>query len=168
MSSIVLRGYCAFGDSRAVEVLRGYFAFGDSRAVEVSDDMIQIGCEQIESGITTVVSLCTESRYVQMAEHAVRHIHDSNGHATLAMYSALMYSHARMYHKICDLYVSMKWDDAEVDMVIYGSFRFDSRAVYFLASIFASIFFAIASLLCRMLCLAIMSLGTLVTCFVSQ
>ena len=60
--------------------------------------MIQIGCEQIESGITTVVSLCTESRYVQMAEHAVRHIHDSNGHATLALYSALMYSHARMYH----------------------------------------------------------------------
>ena len=102
-------------------VLRGYFAFGDSRAVEVSDDMIQIGCEQIESGITTVGSLCTESRYVQMAEHAVRHIHDSNGHATLALYSALMYSHARMYHKICDLYVSMKWDGAEVDTVIYGS-----------------------------------------------
>ena len=92
---------------QAVEVLRGYSAFGDSRAVEVSDDMIQIGCEQIESGITTVVSLCTESRYVQMAEHAVRHIHDSSGYATLTLYR--------------DLYVSMKWDGADANTVVYGS-----------------------------------------------
>ena len=33
-------------------------------------------------------------------EHAVRHIHDSNGHATLALYPSLMQSYARMYHKI--------------------------------------------------------------------
>ena len=102
-------------------LLRGYSALGDSRAVEVFDDMIQTGCEQIESAITTVVSLCAESRYVQMAEHAVGHIRESNGHATLALYSALMYSHGRMYHKICDLYESMKWDGVEVDTVIYGS-----------------------------------------------
>ena len=66
------------------------------------------------------MSLSAESRYVQMAEHAVGHIRESNGHATLALYSALMYSHARLYHKICDLYESMKWDGVEVDTVIYG------------------------------------------------
>ena len=41
LSSIVLRGYSAFGDSRAVEVLRGYSAFGDSRAVEVFEAMLR-------------------------------------------------------------------------------------------------------------------------------
>ena len=84
-------------------LLRGYSALYDSRAVEVFDDMIQTCCEQVESAITTVVSLSAESRYVQMAEHAVGHIREPNGHAMLALYSALMYSHARLYHKICDV-----------------------------------------------------------------
>ena len=88
-------------------VLRGYFAFGDSCAVKVSDVTIQISCEQIESGITIAVFLCTESRYAQMAEHAVRHIHDSSGYATLALYR--------------DLYVLMKWDGADANKVVYGS-----------------------------------------------
>ena len=55
-------------------LLRGYFALYDSRAVEVFDDRIQTCCEQVESAIATVVSLSAESRYVQMAEHAVGHI----------------------------------------------------------------------------------------------
>ena len=67
----------------------------DIRAVEVFDDRIQTCFEQIESAITTVVSLSAESRYVQMAEHAVGHIREPNGHAMLALYSALMYSHVR-------------------------------------------------------------------------
>ena len=40
---------------------------------------------------------------------------------TLAVYSALMYSHARLYHKTCDLYESMKWNGVEADTVIYCS-----------------------------------------------
>ena len=77
----------------------------DSRAVEVFDDIIQNGFEPIESVIADEVSLCAEPRYVQMAEHTVGHIRESNGHATLALYSALMYSHARLYRKfvICKL-----------------------------------------------------------------
>ena len=89
-------------------LLRGYSAFYDSRAFEVFDDMIQTCCEQVEIAITAVVSLCAEPRYVQIAEHAMGHIRESNGHAMLALYSALMYSLARLYHKICDLYESMK------------------------------------------------------------
>ena len=84
-------------------LLREYSALYDSRAVEVFDDRIQTCCEQVESAIATVVSLSAESRYVQMAEHAVGHIREPNGHAMLALYSALMYSHARLYHKICDV-----------------------------------------------------------------
>ena len=86
-------------------LLRGYSALGDSRAVEVFDDMIQTCCEQVEIAITVVVSLCAEPRYVQMAEHALGHIRESNGHATFALYSALMYSHASLYRKfvICKL-----------------------------------------------------------------
>ena len=84
-------------------LLRGYSALYDSRAVEVFDDMIQTCCEQVESAITTVVSLSAELRYVQMAEQAAGHIREPNGHAMLALYSALMYSHARLYHKICDV-----------------------------------------------------------------
>ena len=88
--------------------MRGYSAFDDRRAVEVFDDMIQTCCEQVEIAITAVVSLCAEPRYVQIAEHAMGHIRESNGHAMLALYSAWMYSLARLYHKICDLYESMK------------------------------------------------------------
>ena len=44
-------------------LLCGYSAFYYGRAFEPFDDMIQTGCEQIESAITTVVSLCAESRY---------------------------------------------------------------------------------------------------------
>merc|ERR1719399_117756 len=58
-----------------------------------------------------------------MAEHAVAHIRQANGHVTLALYSALMkvYSHARLYHKTCDLYEAMKRDGVEADTVMYGS-----------------------------------------------
>ena len=90
-------------------LLRGYSAFDDRRAVEVFDDMIQTCCEQIEIATTTVVPLCAEPRYVQMAEYAMGHIRESNGHAMLASYSALLYSLARLHHKICDLYKSMKF-----------------------------------------------------------
>lgn len=104
-------------------LLRGYSALGDSRAVEVFDEMIEGGYEPSESAVTAVVSLCAESRHVQMAEHAVAHIRESHGHVTLALYSALMkvYSHARLYHKTCDLYEAMKRDGVEADTVIYGS-----------------------------------------------
>ncbi len=41
----------------------------------------------------------------------------------LALYSALVavYNHARLYHKTCDLYKSMKRDGVEADKTTYGS-----------------------------------------------
>jgi pentatricopeptide repeat protein len=104
-------------------LLRGYSALGDSRAVEVFDEMVDSGFEPSESMITAVVSLCAESRHVQMAEHAVSYIRSTSGTVSLAMYSALMkvYGHARLYHKTCGLYDAMKRDGVEADTVIYGS-----------------------------------------------
>lgn len=104
-------------------LLRGYSALGDSRAVEVFDELIDGNHEPSESALTAVVSLCAESRHVQMAEHAVAHMRENSGHVTLALYSALMkvYSHTRLYHKTCDLYEAMKRDGVEPDTVVYGS-----------------------------------------------
>jgi pentatricopeptide repeat protein len=104
-------------------LLRGYSALGDSRAVEVFDELIEGGFEPSESALIAVVSLCAESRHVQMAEHAVKYSREVNGSLTLPLYSALMkvYGSAHLYHKICDLYDDMKRDGVVPDTVIYGS-----------------------------------------------
>jgi len=104
-------------------LLRGYSLLGDSRAVEMFDEMVEAGVELSESSVTAIVSVCAESRHVQMAEHAVMRLRETRGNISLALYSALMkvYSHARLYHKTCDLYDEMKRDGVEADTVIYGS-----------------------------------------------
>lgn len=104
-------------------LLRGYSALGDSRAVEMFDEMIENGFEPSETSVTAIISSCAESKHIQLAEHVVDHIRGSSGHVTLALYSALMkvYSHARQYHKTCDLFEAMKRDGVEADTVIYGS-----------------------------------------------
>ena len=107
ISALLMRNRHCQSASNEV-LLRGYSALYDSRAVEVFDDMIQTCCEQVEIAITAVVSLCAEPRYVQIAEHAMGHIRESNGHAMFALYSAFICSLAWLYHKICDLYESMK------------------------------------------------------------
>lgn len=104
-------------------LLRGYSALGDSRAVEVFDELLEGGFEPSESALVAVVSLCAESRHVQMAEHAVKYVREVKGSLTLALYSSLMkvYNGAHLYHKVCDLYDDMKRDGVEPDTVIYGS-----------------------------------------------
>lgn len=104
-------------------LLRGYSALGDSRAVEVFDELLEGGFEPSESALVAVVSLCAESRHVQMAEHAVKYVREVKGSLTLALYSSLMkvYNGAHLYHKVCDLYDDMKRDSVEPDTVIYGS-----------------------------------------------
>merc|ERR1719265_1297505 len=104
-------------------LLRGYSALGDSRAVEVFDELLEGGFEPSESALVAVVSLCAELKHVQMAEHAVKYVREVKGSLTLALYSALIkvYSGAHLYHKVCDLYDGMKLDGVEPDTVIYGS-----------------------------------------------
>lgn len=104
-------------------LLRGYSALGDSRAVEVFDELLEGGFDPSDSALIAVVSLCAESRHVQMAEHAVKYVREVKGALTLPLYSALMkvYSGAHLHNKSCDLYDDMKRDSVEPDTVIYGS-----------------------------------------------
>jgi len=104
-------------------LLRGYAAVGNSHAVESFDRMIADGYVPPESVLTAVVSLCAESRHVQMAEHILSYARKANGRVSLAMYSALMkvYGQSRLFHKTCDLFEVMTHDGVKPDTVIYGS-----------------------------------------------
>ena len=60
-------------------LLRGNSASGHSRAVKVFGEMIENCFEPSESALITVVSLCAESRHVQLAEHAISHVRKVHG-----------------------------------------------------------------------------------------
>jgi pentatricopeptide repeat protein len=104
-------------------LLRGYASLGDSRAMEVFEEVVQTGFQPSESLLTALISLCAESRHVQMAEHALKYACSTHGHATLPLYAAMMkvYGHSRMYEKTCDLYATMQKDGVRPDTVVYGS-----------------------------------------------
>jgi pentatricopeptide repeat protein len=104
-------------------LLRGYAALGDSRAMEVFEEVRQTGFTPSEPLMTALISLCAESRHVQMAEHVLKYASSKHGHASLAIYSAMMkvYGHARLYDKTCDLYETMRKDGVKPDTVVYGS-----------------------------------------------
>jgi pentatricopeptide repeat protein len=104
-------------------LLRGYAALGDSRALEVFNEVIQNGFQPAESLLTAMISLCADSRHVQMAEHVLRYAVKTQGHASLALYAAMIkvYGHARLFEKTCDLYETMCKDKIKPDTVVYGS-----------------------------------------------
>lgn len=104
-------------------LLRAYAALGDSRAMEVFDEIVQNGFQPGESLLTAMISLCAESRHVQLAEHVLRYACNKHGRASLALYSAMMkvYGHSRLFQKACDLYEAMRKDGVKPDTVVYGS-----------------------------------------------
>jgi len=104
-------------------ILRGYAAAGDSEAVEVFDELVRGGTTLSENALASVVSACAESRHVLMAERCAEYARGANGKLSLPLYSSLMkvYSHARLFHKTCDLYDAMKLDAVSPDTVAYGS-----------------------------------------------
>lgn len=104
-------------------LLRSFAALGDSRSVEVFDDVLQSGYQPSENLLVAVISLCADSRHVQMAEHALNYVRQTHGRATLAVYSAMIkvYGSARFFDKTCNLYGMMKDDGVQPDTVVYGS-----------------------------------------------
>jgi len=104
-------------------ILRGYVALGDSRAVEVFEEVVRIGFQPSESLLTALISLCAESRHVQMAEHVLRYACKFHGQATLPLYSAMtkVYGQSRLFEKTCNLYEQMRKDGVKPDTVVYGS-----------------------------------------------
>jgi pentatricopeptide repeat protein len=104
-------------------LLRGYASLGDSRAMEVFQEVLQTGFHPAEPLVTALISLCAESRHVQMAEHVLKYVCQKHGHASLAIYSAMIkvYGHSRLYDKTCDLYEIMRKDGVKPDTVVFGS-----------------------------------------------
>jgi len=104
-------------------LLRAFASAGDSRAVEVFEEVTRGGYTPCESALTAIVSLCSESRDVELAERLVAHSRRVHGRVILALYSALMkvYSHAKLWHKTCDLYEAMRSEGMKPDTVAYGS-----------------------------------------------
>jgi len=104
-------------------LLRSYAGLGDSRAVEVFDDLVLKGFAPSEGVLTAIVSLCAESRHIQMAEHALAYARRANVSASLSLYAAMVkvYGHAHLFEKTCSLYEMMKQDGVQPDTVVYGS-----------------------------------------------
>jgi len=110
--------------ANACEVLLRHCASSaDSNGPEMFDQLIRAGFEPSEGILTAVVSLCAEARHVRLAEHTISYVRRTGGRVTLALYSALMkvYGHARLWHKTCDLFESMKLEGVMIDTVAYGS-----------------------------------------------
>jgi pentatricopeptide repeat protein len=106
-------------------LLRSYASLGDSRAVEVFDDLLGKGFMPSEGMLTGVISLCAESRHIQMAEHVLQYARRTNASPNfpLSFYAAMVkvYGHARLFDKTCDLYEVMQRDGIQPDTVVYGS-----------------------------------------------
>lgn len=104
-------------------IMRGYASSGDSRAVDVFEDLVRGGYDPPENVLTAAVSMCAESRHIQMAEHIIGYTRRVHGRVALPLYSALVkvYGHARQWHKACDLYEAMREEGVRPDTVVYGS-----------------------------------------------
>jgi pentatricopeptide repeat protein len=104
-------------------ILRSYATLGHSRAVEVFDDFVSRGFAPSEGTLTGVISLCAESRHVQMAEHVLQYARRANVNSTLSFYAAMVkvYAHSRLFNKICSLYEIMLQDGVKPDTVVYGA-----------------------------------------------
>lgn len=104
-------------------VLRTLALVGDGNGVEVFDELLRGGFQPSESLLTAVVSACADSKHVPLAERAVAQARKAHGRVVLPLYTALMkvYGQARVWHKTCELYESMKQEGVSPDTVAYGS-----------------------------------------------
>lgn len=105
-------------------------AAGNSQALDAFEALVaRSGRQQLslpDGFLLAVISVCAESRFVQLAERCVACARTATGAAgglSLEMYSALMkvYSAGRLFQKTCDLYESMRSDGVTPDTVAYGS-----------------------------------------------
>merc|ERR1719359_895780 len=102
-------------------LVKGYASQGESQAVELFEELLQRGFEPSEGSVVGMITACSESRHVQMAERLMAFSRE-RGRSSVAMYSAVMkvYQSARLFSKTCDLYEPMMNDKVELDTVGYG------------------------------------------------
>merc|ERR1719301_84674 len=102
--------------------MKAYASQGDPKAVALFDEVLEKGFDPSEGSAISIVTLCAESKHVQMAERVVDYAKEK-GRASLALYSALMkvYACSRLFNKTCDLYEScMVKEKLDLDTVAYG------------------------------------------------
>jgi len=100
-------------------MLRTYATAGDNYGLEAFEEL----CADLsENALIRVVSACAESRHVRLAERCLSQARQLNGKLPLQLYTSVMkvYSHSRLFHKTCDLYLAMQQDDVKPDTVAYG------------------------------------------------
>eukprot|EP00927_Polykrikos_kofoidii_P001140 TRINITY_DN10417_c0_g1_i4.p1 TRINITY_DN10417_c0_g1~~TRINITY_DN10417_c0_g1_i4.p1 ORF type:complete len:1130 (-),score=181.88 TRINITY_DN10417_c0_g1_i4:249-3638(-) len=120
---------CAVGVTLSVSVrqalLCGLANSGDASAVEVIDELALAARGPVlpESSIVSVVYACVESRHFHLAERCVQLVRQAHGKVSLSLYAALMkvYSHARFFDRVCDLYDSMRRDAVQPDDSAHGA-----------------------------------------------
>merc|ERR1719298_268433 len=103
-------------------LMKAYASQGDPKAVALFEEVLEKGFDPSEGSAISIVTLCAESKHVQMAERVVDYAKEK-GRASLALYSALMkvYACSRLFNKTCDLYEScMVNEKLDLDTVAYG------------------------------------------------
>jgi len=111
-------------------IVKGFAQAASLKAIEYFDRMVEHGYHLSEGSCVGMITHCSESRFLKLAEHIVRHRRESN-EMTLSIYSALMkvYACSKMYNKCCDLYPDVLADGIEPDSVMIGCLmNFAARA----------------------------------------
>lgn len=101
-------------------LVRGYISLSDTRATRALEEML--GHDFEPSDAVGLVLACTESKQVKAAEKMAEHFRQKQGALTLSMYAALMkvYSHSRLFRKVCDLHSQMQAEGVVPDAAAYG------------------------------------------------
>merc|ERR1719387_1623613 len=105
-------------------LMKAYASQGDPKAVALFEEVLEKGFDPSEGSAISIVTLCAESKHLQMAERVAEYAKEK-GRASLALYSSLMkvYACSRKFNKTCDMYeTEMANADPkmELDAVAYG------------------------------------------------
>eukprot|EP00397_Hematodinium_sp_SG-2012_P007456 GEMP01007502.1.p1 GENE.GEMP01007502.1~~GEMP01007502.1.p1 ORF type:complete len:1019 (+),score=234.19 GEMP01007502.1:105-3161(+) len=101
-------------------LIKAYASQGETMALDLFDEMVEQFALS-DGSLVSFITMCAESKFVQLAEKVVDYCKERRK-PSLAMFSALMkvYSHARLFHKTCDVYESLMEADLEPDTVAFG------------------------------------------------
>jgi len=97
-----------------------YASEGSLRAIEYFDQMVS-EFKVTEASCVSIVSLCAQSKFINLAEHVYRHCRESKT-LSLPVAAALMkvYAHSKMYEKACELYDEIVAAGLEPDAQMNG------------------------------------------------
>merc|ERR1719502_377890 len=85
-----------------------YAAEASIKAIQYFDEMVREGFKVTEATCVSLVSVCAQSKFINLGEHVYRHCREG-GSLSLPVCAALMkvYAHAKMFDKACEL--TIRW-----------------------------------------------------------